>query len=77
MKHVTLARGNGSTFSRGSVEASAARGDQGWSAPSSPLGFVWFFRDAQGVPHRWNQPLVELPAQLEGLSRETVTFPVR
>jgi hypothetical protein len=77
VKHVTLTRREESRFSGGSLEATATRGEQGWSAPSSPLGFAWFFRDAQGVPHRWTQPLAELPGQLEGLSRETVMFPVR
>ncbi len=77
VKHVTLALGEGSTFRGGSFEASASQGAQGWSPPSSPAGFAWFFRDPQGVPRRWSQPLAELPAQLEGLSRETVTFPVR
>ena len=77
VKHVALARAEGSMFRSGSFEASATRGAEGWSAPSSPSGFAWFVRDAQGVPHRWSQPLADLPAQLEGLARETVSFPVR
>lgn len=77
VRHVTLARGEGATFIGASLTVSASQGEQGWSAPSSPAGFIWFVRDAQGVPRRWSQPLPELPPQVEGLARETVTFPVR
>lgn len=80
LQHVTLARAEASettaTFQGEGQTVRAARSAQGW-APVDQSGFTWFIREPDGTPRRWDSPRAELPGSVEGLRRETVTFPVR
>jgi len=81
VQHVTLTRsgalGADATFVGEGRTLRVKRTPEGWLPADSGDGFAWFLREADGTPRRWVAAVSEVPSAVEGLRRETVTFPIR